>query len=100
MSWRGRARPSYSEPVSGAEPRLEWGRLAAFNLARAERMSADLVRAWQVAQESLGLVLRLARAVFPEIRPWTEDIVDAHYDPRTKLLAAIYGQPQRRAQWP
>jgi hypothetical protein len=43
------------------------------------------------------LVLRLARPVFPEIRPWTEDIVDARYDPRTKLLAAIYGEPQRRA---
>ena len=47
-----------------------------------------------------GVVLRLARPVFPEIRPWTEDIVDARYDPRTKLLAAIYGEPQRRAQWP
>jgi len=46
------------------------------------------------------LVLRLARPVFPEIRPWTEDIVDARYDPRSKLLAAIYGEPQRRAQWP
>jgi len=38
------------------------------------------------------LVLRLARPVFPEIRPWTEDIVDGRYDPRTKLLAAIHGQ--------
>ena len=46
------------------------------------------------------VVLRLARPVFPEVRPWTEDIVDARYDPRTKLLAAIYGEPQRRAQWP
>jgi len=46
------------------------------------------------------LVLRLARPVFPEIRPWTEDIVDARYAPRSKLLAAIYGEPQRRAQWP
>jgi hypothetical protein len=46
------------------------------------------------------VVLRLARPVFPEIRTWTEDIVDARYDPRTKLLAAIYGEPQRRAQWP
>jgi hypothetical protein len=46
------------------------------------------------------VVLRLARPVFPEIQAWTEDIVDARYDPRTKLLAAIYGEPQRRAQWP
>jgi hypothetical protein len=45
-------------------------------------------------------MLRLARPAFPEVRPWTEDIVDARYDPRTKLLAAIYGEPQRRAQWP
>jgi hypothetical protein len=46
------------------------------------------------------VVLRLARPAFPEIRPWTEDIVDARYDPRTKLLAAIYGEPQRQSQWP
>ena len=55
--WRDRIRPSYSEPVTG-EPRLEWGRLAAFDLTRAAHMPADLVRAWQVAQESLGLVVR------------------------------------------
>jgi hypothetical protein len=46
------------------------------------------------------VVLRLARPVFPEIRAWTEDIVDARYAPRIKLLAAVYGEPQRRAQWP
>jgi hypothetical protein len=45
------------------------------------------------------VLLRLARAVFPEIRSWTEQIVDHRYDPRTKLLAAIYGEPQRAAQW-
>ena len=46
------------------------------------------------------VLLRLARAEFPEIRDWTEQIVDHGYDPRTKLLAAIYGEPQRRAEWP
>jgi hypothetical protein len=46
------------------------------------------------------VLLRLARPAFPEIRSWTEDIVDARYDPRTKLLAAIHGEPQRRAEWP
>ena len=45
------------------------------------------------------LLLRMARATFPEIRSWTDDIVDAHYGPRTKLLAAIHGEPQRRAEW-
>jgi hypothetical protein len=45
------------------------------------------------------VMLRLARAAFPEVRPWTEQIVDHRYDPRTKLLAAIYGEPQRRAEW-
>jgi hypothetical protein len=45
-------------------------------------------------------LLRLARPVFPEIRTWTQDIVDARFDPRTKLLAAIHGEPRRRAQWP
>ena len=45
------------------------------------------------------VLLRLARAVFPEIRSWTEHIVDHRYDPRTKLLAAIHGEPQRRAEW-
>jgi hypothetical protein len=46
------------------------------------------------------VVLRLARAHFPEVRDWTEDIVDHRYDPRTELLAAIYGEPQRRSAWP
>ena len=46
------------------------------------------------------VLLRLARAVFPQVRGWTEEIVDAAYDPRTKLLAAIHGEPQRRAAWP
>jgi hypothetical protein len=45
------------------------------------------------------VLLRVARAVFPEVRGWTEGIVDAAYDPRTKLLAAIYGEPQRVAAW-
>jgi hypothetical protein len=45
------------------------------------------------------VMLRLARASFPEVRPWTEQIVDHRYDPRTKLLAAIHGEPQRRAEW-
>ncbi|MGB6458194.1 MAG: hypothetical protein WBH47_27280 [Streptosporangiaceae bacterium] len=46
------------------------------------------------------VLLRLARSAFPEIRAWTDDIVDARYDPRTKLLAANHGEPQRRAEWP
>jgi hypothetical protein len=46
------------------------------------------------------VLLRLARAAFPEIRAWTEQIVDHRYDPRTKLLAAIHGEPQHRAEWP
>ena len=46
------------------------------------------------------VLLRLARAAFPEVRAWTEDIVDPRYDPRTKLLAAVYGEPQRRGGWP
>jgi hypothetical protein len=39
------------------DPQLEWGRLAAFDLTLAAQMPADLVRTWQVAQESLGLVV-------------------------------------------
>jgi hypothetical protein len=33
------------------------------------------------------------------VRGWTEGTVDAADDPRTKLLAAIYGEPQRTAAW-
>jgi hypothetical protein len=64
------------------EPRLDWGRLAAFDLTRATKMPADLVRAWQPAQESLDLVV--------------------HPIERFELAgtAAIYGEPQRPAQWP
>jgi hypothetical protein len=53
---------------------------------------------WEPARGRV--LLRLARAAFPEIRDWTEQIVDHAYDPRTKLLAAIYGEPQRQAGWP
>jgi hypothetical protein len=74
------------------DPKLDWGLLARFDLTRAARMPWDPARG--------RVVLRLARAVFPEVRSWTEDIVDARYDPRTKLLAAIHCEPQRRAQWP
>lgn len=52
---------------------------------------------WEPARGRV--VLRLARAVFPEIRPWTEDIVDHRYDPRTKLLAAIHGEPRCQSGW-
>jgi hypothetical protein len=45
------------------------------------------------------VLLRLARPAFPQIRPWSQDIVDARYEPRTKLLAAIHGEPLRRAEW-
>lgn len=46
------------------------------------------------------VVPRLARPVFPEVRAWTEDLVEGRYGARLMLLAAIYGEPQRRAQWP
>jgi len=46
------------------------------------------------------VLLRLARAAFPQVRAWTEDIVGPACDPRTKLLAAVYGEPQRREGWP
>jgi hypothetical protein len=46
------------------------------------------------------VLLRLARPIFPDIQSWTDDIVDARYDPRTKALAATNGEPQRRAELP
>jgi hypothetical protein len=45
------------------------------------------------------VLLRLARATFPQIWSWTDDLVDAAYDPRTKLLAAIFGEPLRKREW-
>lgn len=33
-------------------------------------------------------ILRLARVVFPDIKTWTQDLVDEHYDPTLKLFAA------------
>lgn len=69
-----------------------------FDLARrADGNAVFQLAPWDPDQGRV--VLRLARPVFPEIRVWTQDIVHARYDPRTKLLAAIYGEPQRQAQW-
>jgi hypothetical protein len=62
------------------EPQLEWGRLAAFGLAHAAQMPADLVRAWQFAQGSL-------------------DLVAPPLDRFELVGRLIYGEPQRRTQW-
>jgi hypothetical protein len=48
---------SSSQPVA-VNPALEWGQLARFDLAHATRMPTDLVRSWQIAQQSQGLVVR------------------------------------------
>jgi hypothetical protein len=75
------------------------GTTAPFDLARRDDGNPVFQHApWDPARGRV--LLRLARSAFPEVRPWTDDIVDARYDPRTKLLAAIYGEPQRRAEWP
>ena len=37
-------------------------------------------------------LLRDARPVFPEIRPWTTNIVDENYSPIQKLSAALHGE--------
>ncbi len=36
-------------------------------------------------------LLLLARARFPEVRTWSESVVDEEYSPRLKHLAALYG---------
>lgn len=38
-------------------------------------------------------LLRLARAHFPTIHPWSQTVVDEHYSPRWKHLAALHGGP-------
>lgn len=43
------------------------------------------------------VLFRLARTAFPDIRPWTQNVVDAHYDPSVRLLAAIFGEPEQSA---
>lgn len=80
-------------------PHIEFaGTTISFDLARRDDGNPVFQQVpWDPAHGRV--VLRLARAVFPEIRSWTEDIVDARYDPRIKLLAAIHGEPQRCAQW-
>jgi len=37
------------------------------------------------------ILLLMARQVFPDIRPWTLNVVDEHYDPSIKLLGHIVG---------
>lgn len=39
------------------------------------------------------ILFRLARPAFPDIQPWTIDVVDTHYDTWIKPLTAIYGEP-------
>jgi hypothetical protein len=83
----------------GQREHIEFARTSiAFDRARRDDGNPVFANApWDPAHGRV--LLRLARAVFPEIRGWTEQIVDHRYDPRTKLLAAIYGEPQRAAEW-
>ncbi len=75
------------------------GTTVPFDLARRDEGNPVFQQVpWDPARGRV--LLRLARPAFPEVRPWTDGIVAARYDPRTKLLAAIYGEPQRRAEWP
>jgi hypothetical protein len=85
---------------TGEREHVEFARTSvSFDVARRDDGNPVFQNApWDPARGRI--LLRLARTVFPQVRPWTEQIVDPRYDPRTKLLAAIYGEPQRRAQWP
>ncbi|MGB6458193.1 MAG: hypothetical protein WBH47_27275 [Streptosporangiaceae bacterium] len=40
------------------DPQLDWGLLASLDLSRAAWMPTDLVRSWQIAQNSLDLVVQ------------------------------------------
>lgn len=40
------------------ELRLDWGLLPAFDLIHAAQIPSDLARTWQLAAESLGLVVQ------------------------------------------
>jgi hypothetical protein len=75
------------------------GTTVPFDLARRDEGNPVFQHApWDPARGRV--LLRLARPAFPEVRLWTDHIVDARYDPRIKLLAAIYDEAQRRAEWP
>jgi hypothetical protein len=37
------------------------------------------------------VLLRIGRALIPAVKAWSQTVVDENYDPRIKLLAAIYG---------
>jgi len=67
--------------------------VAAFDLKRIEE---DKNRTFQIKpwepKEARTLFL-MARQVFPDIQPWTENVVDEHYAPSIKILRAIYSQP-------
>ncbi len=84
----------------GEREHVEFARTTvSFDVARRDDGNPVFANApWDPARGRV--VLRLARAAFPQVRGWTEQIVGPAYDPRVKLLAAIYGEPQRRAQWP
>lgn len=83
----------------GQRQHIEFARTTVpFDLERRDAGNPVFANApWDPAHARV--LLRLARATFPEIRGWTEALVDAGCDPRTKLLAAIYGEPQRQLGW-
>jgi hypothetical protein len=73
-------------------PGLDWGLLAAFDPDRAERVPPELARMRQLAGQSLNLAARpierfergprsapAGQGGVPQVRGWTEKIVDAAY---------------------
>ena len=104
------------QPTPGVT-RLNWGLLPAFDSATAGHVHIEFAGttfSFDIDRREAGyakfrdapfdpararVLLRLARVAFPDVRAWTEQIVDAAYDPRTKLLAAIHGEPRCRAAW-
>lgn len=58
-----------------------------------QRKAAGLAEYQNAAWDPKGAraALRAARVVFPEVRDWTGDLVDEHYDPMLKLTAALNG---------
>jgi hypothetical protein len=61
-----------------------------FDIKRREAGLAEYQNApWK--PENARPLLRLARAAFPGIRPWSQSAVDEYYDPMLKLEAAALG---------
>jgi hypothetical protein len=67
--------------------------VAAFDVTRQKEDNNPTFQNKPWEPKKARTLLLMARQVFSDIQPWTENVVDEHNAPSIKLLRSLYSQP-------